>query len=75
VVGWEGLYEVSSAGRVRRLPRTVLAQCGRTFGYGYRDMRATLTGGYRKVRLSANNSTMLKPVHQMVAEAFIGPPS
>lgn len=59
VVGWEGLYEVSSEGRVRR---------------GGRVMRGSVTHrGYRRVCLSGPVGRAYRPVHQLVLEAFSGP--
>ena len=65
VVGWEGLYEVSSMGRVRTLHRRFAAP---------RIRRHCITRqGYHQVYLV--DGTRRKPlcVHRVVAAAFIGP--
>ena len=74
VVGFEGLYEVSSAGRVRSIARTCQA------GYGsMRTVRSrVLTGtpdtkGYRCVSLSKNGKVSTRRICCLVAEAFLGP--
>jgi hypothetical protein len=60
VVGWEGVYEVSSLGRIRKL----LPQ----------DIRPTLKGAYLAVTLRGPDGRSLSTsVHSLVAEAFIGP--
>jgi NUMOD4 motif-containing protein len=58
VAGYEGLYEVSDAGRVRR--GAVL----QPIAYG---------GGYLKVNLWKKNKCRPSPIHALVLEAFVGP--
>lgn len=68
VVGWEHLYEVSSAGRVRSVDRIVTR---RVKG---RILQPCLTpSGYPKITLSKNGKVKDRSVHSLVAEAFIGP--
>lgn len=73
VVGYEGIYEVSDHGRVRR----VLAGQGARPGYilsptqagrGYAEGRA-----YPSVCIYKGRTVARRNVHQLVAEAFIGP--
>lgn len=67
ILGYEGLYEVSDLGRIR----TLGGGKARTHG---RILKATLgTTGYLRVALSAGNVSRSRKVHQLVAEAFIGP--
>jgi hypothetical protein len=67
VVGWEGLYDVSSLGRVRRVAGT--HQCPRG-----RVLRTwTPPNGYLYVRLSRPSGKIGAAVHQLVAVAFLGP--
>src|SRR5262245_28581247 len=61
VGGYEGLYEVSSRGRVRSLRSKELMR-----------PYPMLRGGYPAVNLSSNGKKLC-PVHRLVAEAFIGP--
>lgn len=56
VVGWEGLYEVSSHGRVR--------SC--------KVLRPGLTNGYKRVVLCDDGRRVTRGVHILVAEAFCG---
>jgi hypothetical protein len=63
VVGYEGHYEVSDAGRVRSLKR------GRVALLKYR----VSTKGYPFVQLYLNGKQITRYVHALVAEAFNGP--
>ena len=76
VVGFEDLYEISSDGQVRSLPR----KGGLNRLYGGRILRASKgksvsfpEGGYFEVGLSKNGCMYTKRVHRLVAEAFLGP--
>jgi NUMOD4 motif/HNH endonuclease len=67
VVGFEGLYEVSSHGRVRSIPRRgtragAIRKLGRHHKHGYLDLNLRRPG--------AGTSRHL--VHVLVAEAFLG---
>lgn len=74
--GYEGLYEVSSLGRVRSLPREVASKNGSTAKKRggprstYRDKRT----GYVQTRLSKLGKASTLLVHRLVCEAFHGPP-
>jgi hypothetical protein len=60
VVGWEGMYEVSSYGVLRSLRKEVLMTgrlCNRT--------------GYLRVNLNRGSVKVTKHIHQIVAEAFL----
>lgn len=68
VVGFEGLYEVSSEGHVRRVGPTKGARVGRCLNptHGGR-------GPYYFVTLRRNGRSHSPVVHRLVAAAFIGP--
>lgn len=61
VTGYEGYYEVSDHGDVRRAGRSEVLKGGR------------LKGGYRCVNLSVNGSAHSRRVHALVMSAFVGP--
>ena len=73
VVGYEGLYEVSSLGRVRSLDRLVRANSGwRQTGIRYFSPAASgRNKKYKRVLL--RNPDKQRLVHQLVLEAFVGP--
>jgi len=64
VLGYEGLYEVAEDGRVRSLPRPS------TDG---RILRPAFSGKYLGVALCKDGKQKTRLVHQLVAEAFLGP--
>ena len=77
VKGYEGLYQCSSAGRVRSLDRTVYVEKGSGFN-------RRLKGSIRKIhdRLGYNVVSLCKEgkkeshyVHRLVAEAFVPNPN
>ena len=66
VVGWEGLYEVSSIGRVKCLPRKWVPTA-RLLKIVHHP------GKYPQVGLCSPKRNLTRMVHQLVAEAFLGP--
>lgn len=79
VVGWEGLYEVSSSGRVRSLEREVLClnsrglRAPRRYKSMLRKQQINPANGYQTVRLSRDGEQVTREVHALVCEAFHGP--
>jgi len=75
VYGYEGLYQVSSHGRVRSLRRIVSARWEAGREVRDRDMSTFDRGnGYPAVRLSRHGKAETVSVHQIVCRAFHGPP-
>lgn len=75
VVGFEGSYEVSSEGRVRRLARVFRDASGRQYALPARDMKiSSRNGWYPKVDLNEGGLRSNRFVHRLVAEAFLGSP-
>lgn len=68
VVGYEQWYEISSLGRLRRLFPSLGTTVGRI-----RKYRKILPNGYAQIRMNVAGRFVSKYVHQMVAEAFLGP--
>lgn len=69
VVGWVGLYEVSSQGRVRSVDKTT------RHGHKFRGRMLSISddgNGYPRVGLSIDGRTVSARVHVLVAKAFIG---
>lgn len=74
VVGWEGLYEVSSHGRVRSFDRVVRCGYGRTRTFPGRILKGWLQQGYPVVALMMVGEEQRRTfVHILVCEAFHGP--
>lgn len=82
VVGWEGLYEVSSAGRVRSLDRFVkVSRSRRAGGRSYvkllvgklLSLNYSTSNGYVSISLNRNGRAKGYSVHSLVCEAFRGP--
>lgn len=77
VPGYVGLYEVSSHGRVRSLPRYVIRGDGRERRYEgvVLNPGPTAPAGYLRVELRAGHTHATKKlVHRLVAEAFVPNP-
>lgn len=73
VVGYEGSYEVSSHGRIRRLARTVIRKNGIPMRIQSK-MRTLSTdrSGYQIVSLPVGSKSRRKYVHHIVLDAFVG---
>ena len=75
VVGFEGLYEVSNAGKVRSVDRYINGKNGsHSFINGIMMKLQTSHKGYYNVVLHKNGNHFTKAVHRLVAEAFIPNP-
>lgn len=77
VRGYEGLYEVSSMGRVRALDRrrwiSGPRQSGHYRSYRAHPMRLGRVQGYACVRLRGEHGADKHLIHVLVLEAFVGP--
>lgn len=67
--GYEGIYDVSSHGRVRSLPRV---DCVGRRRKGKIILTNLATAGYPKVMLQDNRTRVTRLIHILVAEAFLG---
>lgn len=68
VPGYEGLYEVSDYGRVRRSARGQHTQIGRI-------IKPFPQRGYWRIQLNKNGKKHKHSVHTLVLKAFVGDPS
>jgi len=76
VPGYEGFYDVSNEGHVRRVGRNVTCPRNGHTHMRYiraRDLSICQIRGYPVVRLSKHGSVKTFYVHRLVASAFIGP--
>lgn len=69
VIGYEGVYEVSDQGTVRRIGRAFGARHGNIL----LPIRPCSTRKHLRVALSARGSTARRYIHRVVAEAHLGP--
>src|ERR1700761_9130708 len=75
IKGFVGLYEISSTGNVRSLPRTVKTQSGLQRKLPGRMIQARINNcGYLSVRLSRNGNTKTAFIHRLIAQGFIENP-
>ncbi|EOM78090.1 hypothetical protein DW322_11330 [Rhodococcus rhodnii] len=76
VLGYEGLYEVSSIGRVRTVERVVRGgrtpTSSRTVPAKVRKVSAHVNGGHLWLKLHRNGVRTPRFVHRLVLEAFVG---
>jgi len=72
VVEYEGVYQVSDAGRVRSLDRMVDGPRVQRKSKG-KSIRPSLVSGYKQAGLQQNGLRKYFYVHRLVAAAFIGP--
>ena len=71
VVGYEGIYEVSSVGRIRSVDRFVIEKSGREkFIHGVL-LRQANNRGYKVVCLFRSSKGRMALVHKILATAFI----
>lgn len=71
VIGYEGLYQVSSFGNVKSLSRERTTNGG-LFVSKEKLLKAGTDCGYKKVVLTKNGVRSTKKVHRLVASAFLG---
>lgn len=75
VVGYEGLYDVSTEGEVRSFDRKTLSRFGNfKLTPGKLMKQETSNAGYKRVALSKEGNNKKFAVHRLVAEAFIPNP-
>ena len=71
VVGYEGLYQVSSEGRVKSLERTFIDKSGRKRTVKERILKPGMDkGGYLRIDLCASGKSRMFSVHRLVCQAF-----
>lgn len=73
VVGYEGLYEVSSLGNLKSLDR-VKGMYGQLKNYKGRDLKPNSNKGYLKQILHKDGERKYAQVHRLVAIAFLPNP-
>lgn len=76
VIGYEGIYAISSEGRVKRLERNIVDNIGRQIHYQERILKyyVSKSTGYPNVNLSKNGEKETINIHSLIADAFIPNP-
>lgn len=73
--GYEGIYQVSSLGRVRSLDRTLLDKNDIEYKVKGKIRKISCTGrGYQNIQLSKEGSSKMFFIHRLVAETFLDNP-
>jgi hypothetical protein len=73
--GFEGYYEVSNMGVIRRKLTQTIYKDGRVANFSETILKPSLNKkGYKKVYLSMKSKKYTKTVHRIVAETFIDNP-
>jgi hypothetical protein len=73
IAGYEGYYQASSIGRIRRLDREIVYPNGSRRLVRGRILKQTFTTNYYKVSLSKDGVIVKKNVHRIIAETFLEP--
>lgn len=72
IPGFDGLYEISSFGRVKSLSHSIVTNNGRVRTFSERIMKqGKMTSGYNFVVLTKNKKSKNYSVHRLVAKTFI----
>lgn len=71
IKGYEGYYQVSNLGKVKRLAKKVLQSNGSLAIYRERVLKEENTKGYLRVTLSRGNKQKRFLIHRLVATHFI----
>jgi hypothetical protein len=75
VPGYEGYYQVSNVGRVKSLPRTIIAPSGRSWSFDRETILTQLSiKGYMHVALTRGGVSSSTRAHRLVGFAFIPNP-
>ena len=75
IAGYEGIYQVSSLGRVRSLDRTLLDKNNVEYKVKGKIRKISCTGrGYQDIQLSKEGESKMFLVHRLVAETFLDNP-
>jgi hypothetical protein len=72
MIGFEGIYEVSDLGQIKRLPRKWIAGKNQHRSIGESIVRQNELRGYMKVSLTKDGKEYSKQAHRLVWQSFNG---
>lgn len=76
IIGYDGLYQVSNLGRIKRLSRTIVSNNRSQFSVKEKILKlGTHKRGYKTIMLHKNKKHKLWLVHRLVALNFIPNPN
>lgn len=74
IPGYEGKYQVSDTGCVKRIPCVITYKNGHVSNYKEKTLNPEITKGYKRVTLSSSNIQKRFQVHRLVTVVFIPNP-
>lgn len=75
VVGYENHYEVSNLGKIASCERILIDKDGNKRKWQRKILKPRIAhNGYLRIGLSAEGIRVYKPIHRLIAIAFISPP-
>jgi hypothetical protein len=75
IKNYEGIYQVSNYGNIKRVPRTILRNNGRSIPYKEYLLKPNITPkGYLRIQLVKNTKQSNLFIHRLVAETFVPNP-
>ena len=78
IKGYEGLYQVSNTGKIKRLKTIIDAPYMKDSGYRTipeKELKPQMRGKYKKVSLCKNGNVEVFQLHRVIALAFISNPN
>lgn len=71
IIGYEGLYQISSLGRVRSLDKTIITKHGHKRTFKGQIIKPNISAGYYSVNLHHKGKAKTIRIHRLLAIAFL----
>lgn len=75
IPNYEGLYQASNLGRIKRVERVLIDSMGRKYLLKEQILKGAIHNGYHYVRLSKNGTTYESSVHHLIGLTFLSNPN